>query len=101
MVHLVGYYDLVWDCLNVTLSLPFRGVFNNHAVSRLCTIIGLCVSMSVEHVLFDTDRGQPITQRGTCPHTTLSIINVAWTAWALSPVLHIEKLATNPPEHDS
>jgi len=59
MVHLVGYYDIVWDCLNVTLSLPFRGVFSNHAVSRLCTIIGLCVSVSVEHVLFNTDRGQP------------------------------------------
>jgi hypothetical protein len=51
MVHLVGYYDIVWDCLYVTLSLPFRGVFSNRAVSRLITISGLCMSRSVEHVL--------------------------------------------------
>jgi len=96
MVHLVGYYDIVWDCLYVTLSLPFRGVFSNHAVSRLCTISGLCVSMCVEHVLCDTDRGQLKYSKGN-----LSPYHLAWTAWTLNPVLHIKKLATNPPEHGS
>jgi hypothetical protein len=69
MVHLVGHYDIVWDCLYVTLSLPFRGVFSNHTVSRVCTIIGLCVSMSMEHVLYDTDRGQPkYSERNLSPY---------------------------------
>ena len=57
-MHLVGCYDIVWDCLYVTLSLPFRGVFSNPAVSRMCTISDLCMSISVEHVLHDIDRGQ-------------------------------------------
>ena len=49
--HFVGCYNALWDCLYVTLSLTFRVVFSNHEVARLCTISGICMTVSVERVV--------------------------------------------------